>query len=272
MEELIKKIVESVSLCPGICGVVLGGSRATDSHSNTSDIDIGIYYEKDSLDLKRLNEIAKRLDDKHRESLVCEEGGWGHWVNCGGWLEVEGYAVDLILRDLKRVEDVIKKTNRGEFSNHYQTGHPHAYIDVMYRGELASCQLLYGNEKLKALKAEAEQYPQLLKETMLQFFMFEANFSCMLSEKYGLNQDIYYLSGHIFRAVSCLNQVLFALNEKYCLNEKKAVLRIDGFKFKPKNYQKRVTEIFKNYDLELLKKLMIEVEELVNEFSRKNEE
>lgn len=271
MEELIKKIVEKISLCSGIYGIVLGGSRATGSYTACSDIDIGIYYEKESLDLKRLNEIAKKLDDKHRDNLVCEERCWGNWVNCGGWLEIDGYPVDLILRDIKRVEDIVENTNHGKFSNHYQTGHPHAYIDVMYRGELATCQMLYGNEYLKTLKEKAEVYPQKLKESLLEFFMFEANFSYLLAEKYGSNKDIYYLSGHLFRSVSCLNQVLFALNEKYCLNEKKAVSRIDGFEIKPKDYQKRITEIFENYDLELLKQLLVEVEELTNEFSRKNE-
>lgn len=55
--------------------------------------------------------------------------------------------------------------------------------------------------------------------------------------------DIYYVCGHCFRSISCLNQVLFALNEEYCINEKKAVKMIDGFSMKPRNYKKRVDKI-----------------------------
>ena len=41
-----------------------------------------------------------------------------------------------------------------------------------------------------------------------------------------------------------MNQVLFALNEEYCLNEKKAVKMIESFAQAPANYKERVDEIF----------------------------
>ena len=50
--------------------------------------------------------------------------------------------------------------------------------------------------------------------------------------------------GSIMRAVSCLNQVLFAINEEYCLNGKKAVKMIASFAQAPANYKERVDEIF----------------------------
>lgn len=36
-------------------------------------------------------------------------------------------------------------------------------------------------------------------------------------------EDKYYIAGHVFRIISCLNQVLFACNNAYCINEKKAI-------------------------------------------------
>ncbi len=50
-----------------------------------------------------------------------------------------------------------------------------------------------------------------------------------LPKKYGVpsKRDIekwvfaYYIAGHVFRIISCLNQVLFACNNAYCINEKK---------------------------------------------------
>ena len=45
----------------------------------------------------------------------------------------------------------------------------------------------------------------------------------MLSESNINKDDLYYVCGHCFRSISSLNQVLFAINREYCINEKKAV-------------------------------------------------
>ena len=157
----------------------------------------------------------------------------------------DGFPVDIIMRDIDKVQRIVEETDRGVFSGHYQTGHPHAYLDVMYRGELASCQVLYvGEKEFLKLKERAEIYPRELKKAIMDFFSFEAGFSCMLAEKCAKSGDVYYLAGHLFRSVSALNQVLFALNEKWCLNEKKAVLRIDGFEKRPEGYSRKVGDIF----------------------------
>ncbi len=39
------------------------------------------------------------------------------------------------------------------------------------------------------------------------------------------------------------NQVLFAVNEEYCLNEKKAVSMIDSFNINPPRYKDKVNSI-----------------------------
>ena len=67
----------------------------------------------------------------------------------------------------------------------------------------------------------------------------------MLAEKYLPRDDAYYVSGQVFRAVSAMNQTLFALNEQWCLNEKKAVFRIDGFPLGPDRYASRVNDVFR---------------------------
>jgi len=51
----------------------------------------------------------------------------------------------------------------------------------------------------------------------------------MFIESNAKKNDVYYVTAHIVRAISALNQVLFAIDEEYCLNEKKAVGMIDGF-------------------------------------------
>ena len=244
-EEICDRIVRTLAACPFIKGIVLGGSRATNTDEADSDIDIGIYYEKEKLDYGMLNRLAKELDDGHRENLVCQEGGWGPWVNCGGWLKIGGCSVDLILRDWDRVMEAVRETDRGEFSAHYQTGHPHAFLNVTYRGELAACRVLYSRDsEFEEQKQYARQYPEALREALIRFFVFEAGFSCELAEKYLSRGDHCYLAGLVFRAVSAMNQALFALNRQWLLNEKKAVFRIDTFPKRPEAYSERVNRMF----------------------------
>ena len=168
----------------------------------------------------------------------------GPSVNAGGWLVIQGHHVDFILRDIKRVSKVIDDCLAGKVSAHYQTGHPHAYLNVMYMGEIALCKILLDPKgRISELKSRTRPYPQALKDAIVQYFMFEASFSLMHAEDNIDNDDIYYVCGHCFRSISCLNQVIFALNEEYCINEKKAVAMIDGFAIKPKDYKKRVNRI-----------------------------
>ena len=244
-EHLIGSIAEELAALPFIQGIVLGGSRATGTAGPGSDIDIGIYYDKNRLDLKALNHAAQKLDDERREALVCPEGEWGDWVNCGGWLMTEGYRTDLILRETRRVRKCVGQCEQGMISANYQTGHPHAYLNVLYRGELAAARVLYSrDDDFLQLKKWAENYPDRLRHSLMDFFLFEARFSCSLAKEHAQEGDLYYVAGHLFRAVSALNQVLFAYNREYCLNEKKAAARIDTFPVKPAHYGRRVNGIF----------------------------
>ena len=108
IDNIIQSVTEKLSSLPYIEGIVLGGSRARGTHTEDSDIDIGIYYKSESFDITAINQIATELDDENRNNLVVPPGAWGDWINGGGWLVINGYHVDLILRDIKRVEQIIK--------------------------------------------------------------------------------------------------------------------------------------------------------------------
>jgi len=245
IDDIVKSVADKLSILPYVEGVVLGGSRARGNHREDSDIDIGVYYRPELFDLSSINELAAQLDDEGRDNLVVPPGAWGKWVNGGGWLIIGGRHADLILRDIERVEQVIEETDRGVVYTDYQTGHPHGYVSAMYRGELAICKVLYSrSDHLLKLKKRAEAYPPALRKSLIDFFLFEAGFSLTLAKANAIADDIYYVAGHIFRAVSCLNQVLFALNKVCCINEKKAVKLIDSFEHKPSNYAEKVKRIF----------------------------
>ncbi len=229
---------------PGVLGVVLGGSRARGSHRPDSDYDIGVYYSADALDLPALATAAREADDGHRPDLIAPPGGWGNWVDGGGWLTIAGKPVDLILRDLARVEQAVADCLSGTVHAHYQPGHPHAFINVMYAGELAIARPLWDPaRRLQDLQSQLIPYPAALRQALIHLFDFEAGFSLMLAKNYANGADLYYVAAHITRAISCLNQVLFAINGEFCLNEKGAVALIENFALKPSKYQERIAAV-----------------------------
>ncbi|WP_457548410.1 nucleotidyltransferase domain-containing protein [Bacteroides faecis] len=85
IDNIIQSVTEKLSSLPYIEGIVLGSSRARGTHTEDSDIDIGIYYNSESFDLTAINQIATELDDENRNDLVVPPGAWGDWVNGGGW-------------------------------------------------------------------------------------------------------------------------------------------------------------------------------------------
>ena len=83
--QLVTHIISRLQHIKGITAIALGGSRARGTHTEKSDVDIGIYYEAEgSVDLAELSRVATELDDNHRENLVTPVGGWGKWINGGG--------------------------------------------------------------------------------------------------------------------------------------------------------------------------------------------
>jgi hypothetical protein len=56
--------------------------------------------------------------------------------------------------------------------------------------------------------------------------------------------DVSHASGYCFRAISCLNQSLFAKNKVYWMNETGAVDMITNFAFAPLNYKQRINQVF----------------------------
>ncbi|KAF1085420.1 Nucleotidyltransferase domain protein [Sporotomaculum syntrophicum] len=274
LNEIIKDVANILLEAPGVEGVVLGGSRARGTEGINSDIDMGIYYsEAAGFNARDIGIIAAHIDDEHREGLITSLGAWGPWINGGGWLEVEGYLFDFVFRDVEKVSQVIDDCLRGKVEAHYHAGHPHAFVNVMYMGEIATGKILADpKNRIAELKAKTNTYPKAMQQAIIKYFMFEANYSLMYAADNVEKDDVTYVAGCCYRTIACLNQVIFAMNEEYCLNEKKAAAKINDFNIKPSNYQPKVdyaiTLISADMDktsmaIEILKELIAETEKLL---------
>ncbi len=245
-EALVAEIAGRVQEVAGVTAIVLGGSRARGTQTAGSDVDLGLYYDPDHpLDLAGLDRVAAELDDRHVTGLVTPIGGWGPWINGGGWLTVRGQPVDLIYRDRRRVGDVVEACSRGHVEVVYQPGHPHGFVSAIYMGEVALCRPLFDADGwLSSLKGKTSPYPPALKSALIGRCAWEIGFALETALKSVERTDTAYAAGSCFRAVMCLLQVLFALNGQYWLNEKGAVALAESFPLRPPRLRERIDDAF----------------------------
>jgi predicted nucleotidyltransferase len=270
---LAARIAGRLIAIDGVAAVALGGSRARGTATATSDIDLGIYYHsghRPSLD--ELGALAKELDDRHREGLVTAFGEWGPWVNGGAWLRVDGMAVDWLYRDVGRVTQTIEACRRGEVTCDYYLGHPHGFHNHIYLGEVHLCVPLGdpGNA-LGALKLLVAAYPAEMRGRIVSRYLFDARFMLETGRRSAARADVMHAAGCLFRVVAALVQVLYALNERYFVNEKGSVAEVESMPLRPTRWSANVASLLGAtgtraeklvQSIERAEKLVVAVEEL----------
>jgi hypothetical protein len=93
------------------------------------------------------------------------------------------------------------------------------------------------------LKRLAEEYPLHLKRALVKSQLWEASFALKTSQKSAERGDSFYVTGCLFRCAACLVQVLFALNERYVVNEKGSVEATDSLPLRPENFRETIESV-----------------------------
>ena len=75
--------------------------------------------------------------------MITGIGGWGPWIDGGGWLTVQGVPVDLLYRDIENVAAIMAECAAGMPRIVYQPGHPHGFSTAIYLAEVALCRVLW---------------------------------------------------------------------------------------------------------------------------------
>lgn len=240
-KELIQEIVHNLQTVDGLLAIVLGGSQASGVQQPDSDIDIGLYYHTDHpLDIAHLRTIAAHLNDTP-DPIVTDLGGWGPWVNGGAWLTIHGQRVDWLYRDIDFVAATIDECKAGIVRRDYWQQPAYGFHSHMYCTETVICQPLYDPDHLLApLKAQVEQYPPKLKQTIIKDYLWQSQFTLENSAKMVARGNIYFVVGALARAIHCLIQVLYALNETYYISEKRLPHDLNTFPIKPTNTLTRI--------------------------------
>jgi predicted nucleotidyltransferase len=242
---LAEEIAGRLGEVPGVVAVALGGSWSRGEAHLDSDVDLGVYYRPEHRpSVEDLRRLAQELDDRHLPDLATEIGEWGPWINGGGWLRMESRSVDWLYRDADKVAVIIRRCTSGETACHYQPGHPHGFHEHIYLGEVHHCRTLHDPEGLlRELKSTVATYPPMLKRTIIEKYLWEAGFSLETARKPAARGEASYVSGCLFRGVACMVQALFALNERYFINEKGSVRAADSFAVRPERFGKTASEL-----------------------------
>ena len=226
----------------GVVGVCLGGSRARGTHSPDSDVDLGLYY-RPPLDTTALRLLAAELTGGPVE--VTEPGGWGPWVDGGGWLTVDGQHVDWIYRDLDRVHRIWRQCLAGQFEIGAQPGHPLGVYSHAYAGELALGRVLADpSGELHTLREQTLHYPEPLRTALIGNARWEAPFILAGARKGAARGDVFYVAGCLFRAVGILVHALHAHARCWVLNEKGAVRAAAELAVAPDGFARRAHTLF----------------------------
>lgn len=243
-ELLLQQIVDHLKDVQGLKAVVLGGSYATGSQRPDSDIDLGLYYyEQQSLDIESIRRIASALNDTP-DPVVTDPGGWGTWVNGGAWLTIQGRRVDFLYRNIDFVSATIDECNNGIIRSDYWQQPAYGFHSFMYCTETSINQPLYDPEHIiEQLKTKVVDYSPQLKQAIIKKFLWSARFTLDNAYKMAARGDIYFVTGCLARAIHCLVQVLYALNETYYISEKKLVRDVSAFRIQPENFVKRIGAI-----------------------------
>jgi len=248
IEQILSQVVARVAKVEGVQAIVLGGSRARGTADERSDIDLGIYYDGNHpFSIPALGAAAQELDDRHTEGLVTSFGDWGPAVNGGGWLEIRGYHVDFIYREIGAVWAAIEDCVAGRPLSIYQLGHPLGFHIQIYAGEVNVCRPLFAaTGAIAELKSLVGEYPEKLRTAAVTKHLFDAEFEISICTKPVERADVMYVAGCLFRAAGFMTLVLYALNRKFYLNEKGAFAESRGFAIKPPRFHDTAARVLGN--------------------------
>jgi len=270
-EELLYNIVNDLKQVDKVAAIVLGGSYAAGEATETSDLDIGIYYsENKPFSTNDIKLIAEKYSVNGKPT-VTGFYEWGPWVNGGAWIETAYGNVDFVYRNVEHVNSIIERAKNGEWQNDFEQQPPYGFSSIIYLAETRSCVSLYDpNEIVAKLKTAVQTYPSKLKETVVKQSLWSAEFTIWHAEYFYRKQDAYNTIGCLTRAAKNIVTALFAINELYPMGDKRAIDILENSDIRPLHFKERIETLLctnkqaMGDNINSLKKLFNETIKLTN--------
>jgi len=243
-ECFLNNIINELKQIEGVKALVLGGSHATGMATENSDLDIGIYYStKKPFNLDEIKSVAQIFSDIENPT-VTGFYEWGPWVNGGAWLKTSNGKVDFLYKNIEQISTTIDKAKNGIWENHFEQQPPYGFSSIFFLAETKYNIPLYDPEYIiENLKKEVEEYPQKLKQSVIQQSLWSAEFTIWQAEGFASKGDIYNTLGCLTRAIKNIVTTLFAINQLYPMGDKRAIAIIEQSNTKPANITKKLNTI-----------------------------
>lgn len=241
---LLDKVVNHLSMIPGMAAIVLGGSYASGDQQESSDLDIGLYYyEKYPFSVGDVRHLAQKIS-VDRNPTVTGFYEWGAWVNGGAWIQTEVGKIDLLYRNFDHVKRTLDEARKGIVHHDYDQQPTNGFYSVMYLAETQICVPLYDPSLIVAeLKQQVEAYPPKLKQKIVADALWGAEFTLLHARGFAAQGDIYNTVGCLVRTAANLTQALFALNERYFLRDKMVLKTLATFQILPSGYVDQISHL-----------------------------
>lgn len=241
---LLEALVSQLSAIEGVEAIVLGGSYASGTFHDASDMDIGLYYsEAAPFAIEEIRRIARGASSE-QPVTVTDFYQWGAWVNGGAWIHTRHGKVDFLYRNLDHVHRTIDQAEQGISHHDYGQQPAYGFHSVIYLAETRACIPLFDpRQRIRDLKRRVEVYPPRLKQKIIQDSLWSVEFTLLHARGFADRADVYNTAGCMTRAASSLTQALFALNETYFMRDKQVMEVVEAFPIRPAGYVAEVCRI-----------------------------
>ena len=175
-----------------------------------------------------------------------------YYQNQINWQAVEAVnenSVEITTRDIKLVNQGVELCVAGKLDFNYQMDSSYTSVDIIYLGEIKGGKILWQaeNKPLSQLKDKLNHYPKELKQRLISHYIVEAELAMEEARKAAIKNDVHYILGCFYRTVSSWNHLLFALNERYLLEQLGAVKLMGKMNLKPNHYLVRVEQAYQYF-------------------------
>ncbi|WP_238475803.1 nucleotidyltransferase domain-containing protein [Clostridium manihotivorum] len=235
---MVMEMIKEFSKIPEVEGILLAGSRATNTYDEGSDYDIYIYSTSE-ISINR----RKAITDKYFKYIELNNTFWE--AEDDGFLKEDNIPVEIIYRDIKWLKDSLDRTVKyGEASVGYSTCFWSNFINSIILYDKNSCleqlQKQYDVKYPVALKENIikKNYPLLKLQMPAYYFQIEK----------ALKRDDFVSVNHRVAAfLASYFDIIFAVNEFSHPGEKKLLKIIKEKNFKvPRNMEENIIELLDN--------------------------
>ncbi len=218
----------------GRCSIALAGAHAKGVADDDSDIDIYLFVDDTKPYQERLD-IVKTFADFDKPIYISKQYDDTPW---GGNMDFhyQGIPVEVVVRTFANVEKRINECFEGYFEIIPATWTSNGYYTFIFLSEISFIVPVYETDNfIGYYKDKLQEYPSLLKKTIIKRFYFRANtwldnFHYKSAVK---RKDVLFTSPIVMHTILDMIQIIYALNEKYFTGDKKLYDSLKQLKYCP---------------------------------------